>query len=123
MKFNTARLAAVCLLALAPAFALAGEADVLNATATAESGGSYRISATIRHDDTGWDHYADAFDILAPDGALLGKRILHHPHENEQPFTRSLSNVQVPSGATYVTVRAHDKVHGFGGKEFRLSLR
>lgn len=102
--------------------AYAGEADVLRATASPESGGSYRISATIRHNDTGWEHYADGFDVLTLDGIVLKTRTLFHPHETEQPFTRSLSGVVVPDGVTAVIVRAHDKVHGYGGKEFRLKL-
>jgi hypothetical protein len=39
-----------------------------------EEGGSYRFDVTVRHADTGWDHYADAWDILTPDGTLLGSR-------------------------------------------------
>lgn len=123
MRSNILRISVGFLLALTPVAAIAGEADVLNATATKASNGSYRISATILHNDTGWDHYADAFEVLSAEGAVLGTRVLHHPHENEQPFTRSLSNVQVPPGAAYVIVRAHDKIHGFGGKEFKLNLR
>jgi len=48
--------------------------------------------------------------------------VLHHPHEKEQPFTRSLSGVRVPAGVNMMIVRAHDKVHGHGGKEFQLKL-
>jgi hypothetical protein len=41
-----------------------------------------------------------------------------HPHENEQPFTRSLSGVAITPGTAEVTVRAHDSVDGYGGEEF-----
>ena len=53
---------------------------------------------------------------------MLGTRVLAHPHENEQPFTRDLSGVAVPAGVAEVVIRAHDKVEGFGGKELTLRL-
>ena len=107
----------VAVACLAPLAAAAGEADVVGAEVTAMGDGSYRFDITVRHADTGWDHYADAWEILAPDGTVLGTRTLLHPHENEQPFTRSLTGVAIPDGVTEVTIRAHDSVDGYGGKE------
>ena len=60
--------------------------------------------------------------MLGPDGAVLGERILLHPHETEQPFTRELSGVVVPKGVEEVTIRAGDKAHGFGGAEISVKL-
>ncbi|HBB56055.1 MAG TPA: hypothetical protein DCZ49_07705 [Hyphomonadaceae bacterium] len=57
--------------AFSDAPAVAGEADVIAARADRVSDGVYRISATIRHADTGWEHYADAFEVLGPDGKVL----------------------------------------------------
>ncbi len=102
--------------------AYAGEVDIVNARAHNSGGGHYRFDVTLRHSDTGWDHYADAWQVLAPDGSLLGERILYHPHEQEQPFTRSLSGVAIPPGTGYVMIRAHDKVHGYSNRQFRLDL-
>jgi hypothetical protein len=96
--------------------AIAGEADVVGARLVPLASGQYRVEATILHADSGWDHYADAFEVLAPDGTVLITRELLHPHENEQPFTRSTSAFDLPDGLKSVTVRAHDSVHGFGGK-------
>ena len=59
---------------------------------------------------------------MAPDGTILGLRTLLHPHENEQPFTRSLSGVAIPPDIATVTVRAHDNVHGLGGAEMTVRL-
>jgi hypothetical protein len=103
--------------------AVAGEADVVDATARCNADRVCTISATVRHADTGWDHYADFWRVLAPDGTELGRRVLLHPHESEQPFTRSLSGVRIPAGLDHVFIEAHDKVHGFGGKRFRLNLQ
>lgn len=61
--------------------------------------------------------------MLAPDGRLLGARILLHPHEHEQPFTRSLGGVVIPADISEVTIRAHDKVHGHGGREMTVKLK
>jgi hypothetical protein len=60
--------------------------------------------------------------VLAPDGTVLGTRVLQHPHVDEQPFTRSLSGVAVPPGLVQVSIRAHDSVHGWGGKTVTLTL-
>jgi len=108
--------------ALLSSTAFAGPADVIDAQARQTAGQSWRISATIRHADTGWDHYANGFEVLAPDGTLLATRVLHHPHVNEQPFTRSVS-VDIPKGVTYISVRAIDSVHGSGGAQVRVDLQ
>lgn len=102
-----------CLIAFS---AVAGEADVEKVRISKERVGIYRFDVTVRHADAGWKHYADKWDVVAPGGKILGTRVLLHPHELEQPFTRSLSGVRIPRGVTRVTVRAHDKVHGYGGE-------
>lgn len=98
---------------LASTPALAGPATVLDAQFR-QAGGTWTISVTVAHADTGWEHYADGWEVLAPDGQRLGYRELFHPHVNEQPFTRSLSGVVIPGGLTSVQVRAHDNVDGWG---------
>ena len=105
-----------------PLPAMAGEADVLQARAEQQQDGAWRFDVTVRHADTGWEHYADAWEILTPDGKLLAKRVLLHPHVQEQPFTRSLDGVRIPPAVKQVRIRAHDKVHGYGGKELLLTL-
>ncbi len=76
----------------------------------------------MRHDDQGWQHYANLWQVLGPDGSVLGERVLLHPHDDEQPFTRSLSGVKVPDEITSVIVRARDSVHEFGGREMSIDL-
>ncbi|MGH1479588.1 MAG: hypothetical protein ACRBM6_12875 [Geminicoccales bacterium] len=100
----------------------AEEADVVGVEVTSEGDGAYRFDVTVAHGDEGWDHYADAWDVVAPDGTVLGTRVLAHPHENEQPFTRSLGGVAVPEGITEVTLRAKDSVHDYGGVEMTVKL-
>lgn len=102
--------------------ALAGEVDVEKVTASKDRDGIYSFSVTVRHADTGWDHYANKWDVLAPDGTVLGTRTLYHPHVDEQPFTRSLRGVAIPDGVQKVRIRAHDSVHKYGGKELEVEL-
>ena len=107
---------------LAPSLASAGGADVVDASASQSADGTWRFDVTVAHADEGWDHYANSWQVLGPDGTLLGERILLHPHVEEQPFTRSLSGVVIPPGITEVTIRAGDSVHGFSGQEMVISL-
>ena len=100
-----------------PAVAPAGEADVVGVNVTALGDGRFRIDATVAHDDEGWDHYSDRWDVYDEAGELLGTRELAHPHETEQPFTRS-TTVAIPDGVDRIEVRAHDSVHGEGGESF-----
>mgnify|MGYP003666397316 CR=1 FL=1 len=100
----------------------AGEADVVAVEARQGSDGSWRFDVTLRHGDEGWDHYADHWEIVGPDGTVYGKRVLAHPHVSEQPFTRSLSGVAIPEMVNLVIIRANDSVHGGGGHEFALPL-
>ena len=102
-----------CLIAFS---AIAGEADVEKVRIAKERAGTYRFDVTVKHADAGWKHYADKWDVVAPGGDILGTRVLLHPHEHEQPFTRSLSGVRIPRSVTRVTVRAHDKIDGYGGE-------
>lgn len=115
------RLAATTIAALFAGSAFAGPADVLSAKAEPLGQGRYQVSATVQHADEGWDHYANAFEVLAPDGTLLGTRVLHHPHVDEQPFTRS-TTLSVPDDLTEIVVRALDSVHGAGGAEVVVPL-
>lgn len=101
---------------------LAGEADVIKVDVKKNKKGSFGFSVTVFHEDTGWDHYANKWDILGEKDVVYGTRILHHPHVGEQPFTRSLSGIEIPAKVKSVTIRAHDSVHGYGGKVITVEL-
>lgn len=109
-------------LLLMSAVAVAGEADVTDVKTVKSSDGTWSFDVSVLHGDEGWDHYANRWDVMAPDGTVLGTRTLLHPHETEQPFTRSLRGVNVPDGIETVTIRANDSVHGGGGREFTVDL-
>jgi hypothetical protein len=102
--------------------AYAGEADVIKVDVKRTGGDTYFFKVTVRHEDEGWDHYANKWDVVAPDGTILGTRTLYHPHVDEQPFTRSLSDVKISESITEVTIRAHDSVHEYGGKTMSVAI-
>jgi len=87
-----------------------------------ECPGSCSFAVTLEHDDEGWHHYANKWDVMSLDGQILGSRVLYHPHENEQPFTRSLSGVIVPEGISQVKIRAMDSVHGYSKQEVVVDI-
>ena len=107
----------------------AANADVLFVSATETAVGLWTFSVQVAHPDTGWEDYADGWDVVLPDGSVARlnpddpfTRLLLHPHETEQPFTRSQSNIPIPPDAATVTVRAHDLLDGFGGQEVVVDL-
>lgn len=113
---------AFLLLAIAESCAQAGEADVVDVKVRRSAPSVYDFDVSVRSADKGWDYYADAFEVLAPDGRLLGRRVLLHPHETEQPFTRELYGVRVPEGIAEVVVRARHRPRGYDGKSVRVRL-
>ena len=113
VRTTAAAAAALCL--AAPAFA--DDPVVENVTVDGD-----RFRVTLSHADTGWDDYADGWEVLDAAGNSLGIRELLHPHVNEQPFTRSLAGVQIPDGATVVFVRARSNVDGWSDDLFEVRL-
>jgi hypothetical protein len=111
----------VLIFLLLPAMLLAGEADVVRIEVD-KSGSSYSFDVSVQHSDEGWQHYTDKWDIVGPNGKILATRVLYHPHVSEQPFTRSLSGIEIGTGISSVIVRAHDLVHGYGGQEMTVEL-
>lgn len=99
-------------LSLFAGVALADAPQVVDVKTT-QSGGGWRFGVSILHPETGWDHYADGWEVIDADGNQLGLRILAHPHENEQPFTRSQSGIIIPEGVTEVYIRTRDNVDGW----------
>lgn len=104
-----------------PAISAADEADVVDVKISKTGKDKFRIDASVKHADTGWDHYSNKFEVLDGEGNVLGTRVLHHPHVNEQPFTRSLT-LQIPQAIKEVVVRAGDSVHETGGAEITIAV-
>jgi hypothetical protein len=94
-------------------------ADVIAVEVTPETGGTYHFAVTVASEETGWEAYADRWEVLV-DGEVVAGRVLLHPHVDEQPFTRGRSGVAVPSGP--VVVRAHHSTGGHCGEVFEIEV-
>jgi hypothetical protein len=111
------------------AHAQQADADVVYVKAQNHGDRGWGFYVTVKHPDTGWDDYCNGWDVVTDKGIILKHnesdeftRVLFHPHETEQPFTRSESRLIVPDDTSYLTVRAHDLIHGFGGQEVKILL-
>ena len=118
-------LLATCLMLPAARFAAASPVEVVMAQFEKLHGeraqGGWRVSVTLRHGDTGWDHYANVWVVETLDGSELGRRVLFHPHEDEQPFTRS-QRIAIPAHLTRVRVRAGDNLSGIDSNSVVVDL-
>lgn len=113
----------------APDIAGAGDVQILFVSARSNGENTWSFAVTLEHEDTGWEDYADGWDVVLPDGTVIKPdadspftRLLLHPHENEQPFTRSQSGVAIPAGVTTVYVRAHELVEGYSSQVMAIDL-
>ncbi|MCU7920029.1 MAG: hypothetical protein KZQ95_16980 [Candidatus Thiodiazotropha sp. (ex Epidulcina cf. delphinae)] len=102
--------------------AYCGDVEILSAEFHKSNDGHWSVSVTLKHADTGWDHYADNWRVVDADGNVLGNRVLHHPHVDEQPFTRSLSGVTIEEEISAVYIEAHDKQHGWTANRLKVQL-
>ena len=100
----------------------ADDVKILAADFHSSGGNRWSLNVTLKHGDTGWDHYADNWRVVDGKGNLLGDRVLYHPHVEEQPFTRGLGGVNMPEGITTVYIEAHDKVHGWTPNRLKVDL-
>jgi hypothetical protein len=112
--------AVLCVLTFRSSFA--GEVEILSADFVETGKHRWSVNVTLKHGDTGWDHYADNWRVVDDQGNILGDRVLYHPHVDEQPFTRGLNNVFIPEGMAVVFIEAHDKVHGWSKNRLRVEL-
>jgi len=99
----------------------ADQVEIVHAEAHALGQQKYRITVTLKHADSGWQHYANAWHVYSEQGQRLGTRTLLHPHVDEQPFSRSLS-LSLPVGTQLVEIRAADSVHGISAHTFSLPV-
>lgn len=109
------------ILLLITATAFAGQVTVPTVQVKSLGEHKYRFDVTLQHADKDWEHYANRWEILDTQGNILATRMLHHPHVNEQPFTRSLTT-ELPEHIKTVIVRGHDSVHQYGSKEVTVTL-
>ena len=100
----------------------ANEVSVLDIKARQLNDKTWTFAVTLKHNDAGWDHYANKWQIIDAKNKILGTRTLYHPHVHEQPFTRNLSGVKIPEGTKSVRVIAKDTVHGLSHNAAEINL-
>jgi len=93
----------------------------ITAVSASGSPGSDNFSVAIRSDETGWERYADWWEVLDEEGKLIYRRVLGHPHVNEQPFTRGGGPVRIQAD-DIVWIRAHMNEGGYGKAAFKGSV-
>jgi hypothetical protein len=96
--------------------------DVIDVRVHARSDGHFDFDATISSPYDTPQRYADAFRVMSTEGVQFGERTLFHDHASEQPFTRDLYGVAIPTGINTVVIQARDKKHGYGGKTLHVTL-
>lgn len=112
-------LAALLLTAALPVLA---DPPVIEAVKASPGANGWRFDVTLSHPDSGWEHYAGGWRVLDMNGTELGLRVLAHPHEAEQPFTRSLGGVQLPDGTRQVRIQARCLVDGWNTDTVTVTL-
>lgn len=108
-------------LLLLPLPAFADDATIQQVQSQHPANG-WNFAVTLSHPDSGWEHYADGWEVLDADGNRLGYRQLAHPHQHEQPFTRALDGVGIPAATKFVFIRAHCLTDGWGAQQFKVNL-
>jgi hypothetical protein len=96
-------------------------ADVISVEVTGDPG-AYRLHVGVLSPDTGCEQYADWWEVVSEEGALIYRRVLLHSHVGEQPFERSGGPVPVEADVV-IYVRAHMHPGGYGGAAFRGSAQ
>lgn len=102
-------------------FAYANDVEIMRVVLTQQSV-TWSADVTLKHADAGWDHYADTWRLVDEYGNEIAKRTLYHPHVEEQPFTRSLSDFHIPKEKKIIFVEAHDKVHGWSPDRVQIDM-
>ena len=120
MKYVTYLFCLVCIF-LSPS-SFSGEVTIVSAELKNTGGRLWTVSVTLTHTDTGWAHYADRWRVVDTQGNVISERVLHHPHVNEQPFTRSLYQVDITHDTTLIYIEAHDSEHGWNDEKLKINL-
>lgn len=88
--------------------------DILSAELERQ-GDAWSLAVTVSSPYDSEQRYADGWRVLAPDGAVLGTHELAHPHQNEQPFTRTMTALAIPPDVAQIIVEGRDLANGYGG--------
>lgn len=96
--------------------------DVVDVVVQKEGDGRYSFDVTLSSPYDSPEQYADAWRIRSSDGTVFGVRELLHDHAGEQPFTRSLRGVEIPTEVDTIVVEGRDLANGWGGGTMSVDL-
>ncbi len=103
---------------------LAGaEAPKVASASIVPEGDGWTVRAVIRHPDSGWDHYASGWQVLAPDGTVLAFAEITHPHLDGEPIQEELTGIQLPQGVDHLMIRVRCTLDGWSARSYRLELQ
>jgi hypothetical protein len=97
--------------------------DIIDVATTGDEG-AYTFEVTFYSSDIDCTQFADWWEMLTEDGALLYRRILAHPHtvgKSGNPVMRSGGPVNIPA-TDIVIVRGHMNNAGYVGTAMRGSV-
>ncbi len=83
---------------------------------------TFDVLVTVSSPYDSAERYADGWRVLTADGTILGEHQLAHDHADEQPFTRTMAGVTLPTGVDRVTVEGRDRVNGYGGSTITVTV-
>jgi hypothetical protein len=82
----------------------------------------YSFIVTISSPYDSPERYADAWRVVGDDGVVYGQQTMDGPHVDEQPFTRSLTNIPIPTTVKTVVVQGRDSVYGWSDVGLEIVL-
>ena len=97
-------------------------ADVRVKRDSADQSGIYHIKVVIEHEDTGWDDYVDAWEVVGSNGELLGVRPFFEPELDRNQTVTALAGVIIPEEVKTVTIRARKHPQGYQGDPVEVTI-
>lgn len=97
--------------------------DIRKATLTPTANGVYEATVTVSSPYDTPERYADGWRVLkAGTDEVLGEHMLAHDHADEQPFSRTQSDLKIPDGVSRVTIQGRDQDNGYGGETVTIDV-
>lgn len=97
--------------------------DVRQATLKPTGKGVYDATITVSSPYDTPERYADGWRVLkAGTDEVLSEHMLAHDHADEQPFSRTQSDLKIPDGVSRVTIQGRDQDNGYGGETVTIDV-
>lgn len=101
---------------------LAGPANIAMVKITGIES-SMTIEVVLKHDDDGWEHYADSVAIFTTAGEKLANVAIKRPHAGHDYISVRLNNLDLPEGTEALIIKGNCSIDGWVGQPVTVSLR